>query len=92
MNAPPGQNREFPFYKITVKRTIYQEHDYDIHDQHNILVTDMLTNPSEEMVTRILLHSVISPCDEGSLVHKNDVTSFAVLFSPRRVLNGLELT
>ena len=58
--APPGQNREFPIFKITRKRTMSQENDHDFRDQHKILVLEMLTNPCGEIVTRILLHSVIS--------------------------------
>ena len=52
MMAPPDQNREFPFFKITAKN------DHDFRDQHKILVLEMLTNPGEEMATKILLHSV----------------------------------
>jgi len=37
-----------------------QENDHDFRDQHKILVLEMLTNPGGEMVTKILLHSVIS--------------------------------
>ena len=59
MKASPGQNREFPFFKITAKRTMSQENDYDIRDQHNILVLEMLTNPYVDMVTKNLLRSVI---------------------------------
>ena len=36
-----------------------QENDYDIRDQHNILVLEMLTNPYVDMVTKNLLRSVI---------------------------------
>ena len=36
-----------------------QENDHDFRDQHKILVLEMLTNPGEETVTKILLHSVI---------------------------------
>ena len=36
-----------------------QKNDHDFRDQHNILVLEMLTNPGVEMVTKILLHSVI---------------------------------
>ena len=37
-----------------------QENDHDFRDQHKILVLEMLTNPGGgEMVTKILLHSVI---------------------------------
>ena len=57
--APPDQNREFPFFKITAKRTMSQENDHDFRDQHKILVLEMLTNPGVEIVTKILLHSVI---------------------------------
>ena len=45
MMAPPDQNREFPFFKITAKRTMSQENDHDFRDQHKILVLEMLTNP-----------------------------------------------
>ena len=57
--APPDQNREFPFFKITAKRTMSQENDHDFRDQHKILVLEMLTNPCGGLVTKILLHSVI---------------------------------
>ena len=57
--APPDQNREFPFFKITAKRTMSQKNDHDFRDQHKILVLEMLTNPCEGLVTKILLHSVI---------------------------------
>ena len=56
--APSGQNREFPFSKITAKRTMSRENDHDFRDQHKILVLEKLTNPGEEMATKILLHSV----------------------------------
>ena len=36
-----------------------QENDHDFRDQHKILVLEMLTNPGVEIVTKILLHSVI---------------------------------
>ena len=36
-----------------------QENDHDFRDQHKILVLEMLTNPCEGLVTKILLHSVI---------------------------------
>ena len=36
-----------------------QKNDHDFRDQHKILVLEMLTNPGEEMVTKILLHSVM---------------------------------
>ena len=55
--APPDQNREFPFFKITAKRTMSQKSDHDFRDQHKILVLEMLTNPGVEIVTKILLHS-----------------------------------
>ena len=32
-----------------------QENDYDFRDQHNILVQEMLTNPSVDIVTKISL-------------------------------------
>ena len=35
-----------------------QENDHDFRDQHKILVLEMLTNPCEGLVTKILLHSV----------------------------------
>ena len=57
--APPDQNREFPFFKITAKRTMSQENDHDFRDQHKILVLEMLTNPCGGLVTKILLHSVM---------------------------------
>ena len=59
MKSPPGQNREFPFFNLTAKRTMSQENDYDFRDQHNILVLEMLTNPYVDMVTKNLLRSVI---------------------------------
>ena len=34
-----------------------QENDHDFRDQHKILVLEMLTNPCEGLVTKILLHS-----------------------------------
>ena len=37
-----------------------QENDHDFRDQHKILVLEMLTNPCGGLVTKILLHSVIS--------------------------------
>ena len=36
-----------------------RENDHHIRDQHKILVLEMLTNPGVQMVTKILLHSVI---------------------------------
>ena len=36
-----------------------QKNDHDFRDQHKILALEMLTNPGGEMVTKILLHSVI---------------------------------
>ena len=36
-----------------------QDNDHDFRDQHKILVLEMLTNPGVEMVTNILLHSVM---------------------------------
>ena len=36
-----------------------QKSDHDFRDQHKILVLEMLTNPVVEIVTKILLHSVI---------------------------------
>ena len=36
-----------------------QKNDHDFRDQHKILVLEMLTNPGEDTVTKILLHSVI---------------------------------
>ena len=35
------------------------ENDHDFRNQHKILVLEMLTNPCGELVTKILLHSVI---------------------------------
>ena len=37
-----------------------QKNDHDFRDQHKILVLEMLTNPCEGLVTKILLHSVIN--------------------------------
>ena len=34
-----------------------QKNDHDFRDQHKILGLEMLTNPGEETVTKILLHS-----------------------------------
>ena len=45
--APTGQNREFPFLKITAKPEMSQENDHDFRDHHKILVLEMLTNPDE---------------------------------------------
>ena len=42
-----------------------QENDHDFRDQHKILVLEMLTNPGEETVTKILLHSVTSNIKSG---------------------------
>ena len=42
-----------------------QKNDHDFRYQHKILVLEMLTNPGVEIVTKILLHSVISPGSEG---------------------------
>ena len=36
-----------------------QKNDHHFRDQHKILVLEMLTNPGEETVTKILLHSVL---------------------------------
>ena len=36
-----------------------QENEYDIRDQRKILILEMSTNPGGEVVTQILLHSVI---------------------------------
>ena len=36
-----------------------QENDHDFRDQHKTLVLEMLTNQGVEIVTKILLHSVI---------------------------------
>ena len=58
--SPPGQNREFPFFKIASKRGMSRENDHHIRDQHKILVLEMLTNPGVEIVTKILLHSAMS--------------------------------
>ena len=67
--APPDQNREFPFFKITAKRTMSQENDHDFRDQHKILVLEMLTNPCGGLVTKILLHSVIAkPPGNGAIL------------------------
>ena len=38
-----------------------QKSDHDFRDQHKILVLEMLTNPCEGLVTKILLHSVMFP-------------------------------
>ena len=59
MKVVHGKNREFPFFKITAKRTMSQENEYDIRDQRKILILEMSTNPGGEVVTQILLHSVI---------------------------------
>ena len=37
-----------------------QENEYDVRDQSKILILEMSTNPGGEVVTQILLHSVIS--------------------------------
>ena len=36
-----------------------QENEYDIRDQRKILILEMSTNPGGEVVTQILLHSVM---------------------------------
>ena len=36
-----------------------QKNDHDFRNQHKILVLEMLTNPCGELVTKILLHSVM---------------------------------
>ena len=45
MKVVHGKNREFPFFKITAKRTMSQENEYDIRDQRKILILEMSTNP-----------------------------------------------
>ena len=43
-----------------------QENEYDIRDQRKILILEMSTNPGGEVVTQILLHSVILRRDDGT--------------------------
>ena len=46
-----------------------QENEYDIRDQRKILILEMSTNPGGEVVTQILLHSVIKLIDVKYDVH-----------------------
>ena len=50
-----------------------QENEYDIRDQRKILILEMSTNPGGEVVTQILLHSVISTRTKSSSFMMNQM-------------------
>ena len=67
-----------------------QKNDHDFRDQHKILVLEMLTNPGGEMVTKILLHSVMcvsarrSKCTLTELTWRPVVSKYSLTWVTNR--------